>query len=115
MTSVKKLGSRLSSILPSRARSAASVSVGKAKAIGVVDEKKAGTPCITSVEEEPTTNTDYNSSINGRTLLTTFESSGMELKYSDVDGADHDATLMVRKSSTKYQMLTTDRSGRTIQ
>lgn len=111
LTSVKKFGSRLSSILPGRGRSDVSVSIDKLKGIGGLDEKKATVAAVPA--ETNATNVNYKTSIDGRAVLTTFENSGMELKCSD-EIADDDAALMVRILATHDQMLTTDGPGRTI-
>jgi hypothetical protein len=112
MTSVKKLGSRLSSILPGRGRSSVAGSVDKSKSIVGVDEKTAPTANIASLKANAT-NANSKRSTDGRVLLTKSKNSGMELKCSGLI-VDDDAALVVRLLVTHHQMLTTDGLGRTI-
>lgn len=77
MTSIKKFGSRLTSILPGR-RSAipTSVNKGKGKEVAVVDVEIA-----TATHNESTgENSTAKASLDGRAFLTTYENSGMDKK-----------------------------------
>ena len=103
MTSVKKFGSRLSSIIPSRRRSDISGSVGKKDGgFADVDEKNAVSARFATVKEDGSTNTGYTPSINNRALLTTHKNSTMKQCCSEFVGAGLDGALMVSTPSTQY-------------
>jgi hypothetical protein len=102
MTSVKKFGSRLSSIIPSRRRSDISGSVGK-KDGGFADvDKNAVGARFATVKEDSSTNTGYTPSINDRAPLTTHKNSTMKQSCSEFVGAGPDGALMVSTPSTQY-------------
>jgi hypothetical protein len=95
MTSVKKFGSRLSSIIPGHRRSDLPDSVDKSNGVVGVDEKNAAGARLATVKENSSSNTGYPSSIDGRALQTTYEDSGMGLKCPEFVGPD---ALMVSPS-----------------
>ncbi|KAE9368481.1 hypothetical protein N431DRAFT_547461 [Stipitochalara longipes BDJ] len=72
MTSVKKLGSRLSSIFPGRGRSGTLVSHGKSKSVGAVDEKHTAINNIAS-PEAIVIDRKYQSASNGHPRRVTIE------------------------------------------
>jgi hypothetical protein len=96
MTSVKNLGSRLSSMLPGRGRSDTLVSGGKSKSIGAVDEKDAAVPSITYAEGSPA-NIKYEYAYMGRPRLVTIKKNRMDvMSTAGFFGNIDDETLIVR-------------------
>jgi len=96
MTSVKKLGSAISSIIPGRGRSGTSVSHGKSKSMGAVEEKReifGGVRSTAAIDNH----LKYQTAYYGRARIVTIGKNGKAAKSSSGSIGDvNDETLIVR-------------------
>jgi hypothetical protein len=102
VTSVKKFGSRLSSILPIRRRSSLPGLLDKPKGFAANGNSVASSAAVK--KDCRSVNPNYAHSINGRAFLPTYGNSCMKLRCSEFVRAGPDGGFMVRTSSVRYTL-----------